>query len=69
MTLEQGKPLTESKGEVAYALPSSNGSAKGGQTRVWDTIPQHQADKRICNHQNSHAESLPASRRWNFPLA
>src|SRR5467141_581966 len=68
MTLEQGKPLTESKGEVAYAaafLEWFGGEAK----RVYgDTIPQHQADKRIVVIKQPIGV-VACITPWNFPLA
>src|ERR1700722_1018686 len=47
MTLEQGKPLAEAKGEVAYAGAFIEWFAEEGKRIYGDTIPQHQADKRI----------------------
>ena len=39
MTSEQGKPLAESKGEIAYAAVSSNGLREEAQRIYGDTIP------------------------------
>src|SRR6516225_4429552 len=47
MTAEQGKPLTESRGEIAYAASFIEWFAEEGKRIYGDTIPQHQADKRI----------------------
>ncbi|HZD26072.1 MAG TPA: aldehyde dehydrogenase family protein, partial [Alphaproteobacteria bacterium] len=47
MTLEQGKPLAESKGEVAYAAGFIEWFAEEGRRIYGDTIPAHQGDKRI----------------------
>jgi len=47
MTLEQGKPLAESKGEVAYAAAFLEWFGEEAKRIYGDTIPQHQADKRI----------------------
>jgi len=47
MTLEQGKPLSESKGEVAYAAAFLEWFGEEAKRIYGDTIPQHQADKRI----------------------
>ncbi|MBV9888159.1 MAG: aldehyde dehydrogenase family protein, partial [Acidobacteria bacterium] len=47
MTLEQGKPLTEARGEVAYAAAFIEWFAEEGKRIYGDTIPQHQGDKRI----------------------
>src|SRR5260221_6010222 len=47
MTLEQGKPLTESRGEVAYAAAFLEWFGEEAKRVYGDTIPGHQADKRI----------------------
>jgi hypothetical protein len=47
MTLEQGKPLAESKGEVAYAAAFLEWFGEEAKRVYGDTIPQHQAGKRI----------------------
>ena len=39
MTLEQGKPLAEAKGEVAYAASFIEWFAEGGAPGLGDTIP------------------------------
>jgi len=60
MTLEQGKPITESRGEVAYAAAFIEWFAEEGKRIYGDTIPQHQADKRIVVI-NSRSASWPRS--------
>src|SRR6202020_2979602 len=47
MTAEQGKPLAESKGEIAYAASFIEWFAEEGKRLSGDVIPGHQADKRI----------------------
>ena len=47
MTTEQGKPLAESRGEIAYAASFIEWFAEEGRRAYGDVIPQHQADKRI----------------------
>ena len=47
MTAEQGKPLAESKGEIAYAASFIEWFAEEGKRIYGDIIPGHQADKRI----------------------
>src|SRR5262245_18952427 len=47
MTLEQGKPLAESKGEVAYAAAFLEWFGEEAKRVYGDTIPGHQTDKRI----------------------
>jgi succinate-semialdehyde dehydrogenase/glutarate-semialdehyde dehydrogenase len=59
MTAEQGKPLAESKGEIAYAASFIEWFAEEGKRLYGDVIPGHQADKR----------SVAAITPWNFPAA
>ena len=47
MTLEQGKPLAEAKGEITYAASFIEWFAEEGKRIYGDTIPGHQADKRL----------------------
>ncbi|WP_432804822.1 aldehyde dehydrogenase family protein, partial [Escherichia coli] len=43
MTLEQGKPLAEAKGEISYAASFIEWFAEEGKRIYGDTIPGHQA--------------------------
>ena len=43
MTAEQGKPLAESKGEIAYAASFIEWFAEEGKRLYGDIIPGHQA--------------------------
>ena len=47
MTIEKGKPLAESQGEVAYAASFLEWFGEEAKRVYGDTIPPHQADKRI----------------------
>ncbi|HET9803288.1 MAG TPA: NAD-dependent succinate-semialdehyde dehydrogenase, partial [Candidatus Acidoferrum sp.] len=47
MTAEQGKPLAEAKGEIAYAASFIEWFAEEGKRIYGDTIPSHGPDKRI----------------------
>ena len=47
MTAEQGKPLAEAKGEIAYAASFIEWFAEEGKRLYGDIIPGHQPDKRI----------------------
>ena len=47
MTLEQGKPLNEAKGEIAYAASFIEWFAEEGKRTYGDIIPTHKADARI----------------------
>jgi succinate-semialdehyde dehydrogenase / glutarate-semialdehyde dehydrogenase len=68
MTLEQGKPLAEARGEVAYAGAFIEWFAEEGKRIYGDTIPQHQADKRIIVIKQP-VGVVAAITPWNFPLA
>jgi succinate-semialdehyde dehydrogenase/glutarate-semialdehyde dehydrogenase len=68
MTLEQGKPLTESKGEVAYAAAFLEWFGEEAKRVYGDTIPQHQADKRIVVIKQPIGV-VACITPWNFPLA
>ncbi|HTV88526.1 MAG TPA: aldehyde dehydrogenase family protein, partial [Stellaceae bacterium] len=47
MTAEQGTPLAESRGEIAYAAAFIEWFGEEGKRLYGDTIPSHGADKRI----------------------
>ena len=47
MTVEQGKPLVESRGEIAYAASFIEWFAEEGKRAYGDVIPSHGPDKRI----------------------
>jgi succinate-semialdehyde dehydrogenase/glutarate-semialdehyde dehydrogenase len=68
MTIEQGKPLTESRGEVAYAASFLEWFGEEAKRVYGDTIPQHQADKRIVVIKQPIGV-VACITPWNFPLA
>jgi len=68
MTTEQGKPLAEAKGEVAYAASFIEWFAEEGKRIYGDTIPAHQADKRILVFKEPIGVCA-AITPWNFPAA
>ena len=68
MTTEQGKPLTESKGEVAYAGAFLEWFAEEAKRVYGDTIPGHQPDKRIVVIKQPIGVAACIT-PWNFPLA
>jgi succinate-semialdehyde dehydrogenase/glutarate-semialdehyde dehydrogenase len=68
MTAEQGKPLAESRGEIAYAASFIEWFAEEGKRVYGDTIPQHQADKRIVVLREPIGVCA-AITPWNFPAA
>jgi succinate-semialdehyde dehydrogenase/glutarate-semialdehyde dehydrogenase len=68
MTIEQGKPLTESKDEVIYAASFLEWFAEEAKRAYGDTIPGHQADKRIVVIKQPIGV-VACITPWNFPLA
>jgi len=68
MTAEQGKPLAEAKGEIAYAASFIEWFAEEGKRIYGDTIPQHGADKRIVVIKEP-VGVVAAITPWNFPSA
>jgi succinate-semialdehyde dehydrogenase/glutarate-semialdehyde dehydrogenase len=68
MTLEQGKPLAESRGEVAYAAAFLEWFGEEAKRVYGDSIPQHQADKRIVVIKQPIGV-VACITPWNFPLA
>jgi succinate-semialdehyde dehydrogenase/glutarate-semialdehyde dehydrogenase len=68
MTAEQGKPLAESRGEIDYAASFIEWFAEEGRRIYGDTIPGHQADKRIVVLKEPIGVSV-AITPWNFPAA
>jgi succinate-semialdehyde dehydrogenase/glutarate-semialdehyde dehydrogenase len=68
MTLEQGKPLTESRGEVAYAAAFLEWFGEEAKRVYGDTIPGHQVDKRIVVIKQPIGV-VACITPWNFPLA
>jgi succinate-semialdehyde dehydrogenase/glutarate-semialdehyde dehydrogenase len=65
MTAEQGKPLTESRGEIAYAASFIEWFGEEGKRTYGDTIPSHGVDKRIVVLKQPIGVITP----WNFPAA
>jgi succinate-semialdehyde dehydrogenase/glutarate-semialdehyde dehydrogenase len=68
MTTEQGKPLVESRGEVAYAGAFLEWFAEEAKRIYGDTIPGHQPDKRIVVIKQPIGVAACIT-PWNFPLA
>jgi succinate-semialdehyde dehydrogenase/glutarate-semialdehyde dehydrogenase len=68
MTAEQGKPLAEAKGEVAYAAAFIEWFAEEGKRVYGDVIPGHQPDKRIIVLRQPIGV-VAAITPWNFPAA
>ena len=68
MTAEQGKPLAESRGEIAYAASFIEWFAEEGKRVYGDTIPSHARDKRIVVVKEP-VGVVAAITPWNFPSA
>src|SRR4249919_2297066 len=68
MTTEQGKPLIESRGEIEYAASFIEWFAEEAKRVYGDTIPGHQADKRIVVIKQPIGV-VACITPWNFPLA
>ena len=68
MTAEQGKPLAEAKGEIAYAASFIEWFAEEGKRLYGDIIPGHQSDKRLLVLRQP-VGVVGAITPWNFPLA
>src|SRR5579863_7586256 len=68
MTAEQGKPLAEAKGEIAYAAAFIEWFGEEGKRIYGDTIPSHGADKRIVVIKEPIGVCA-AITPWNFPAA
>lgn len=68
MTAEQGKPLAESRGEIAYAAAFFEWFGEEAKRVYGDTIPAHGADKRIVVLKQPIGV-CGAITPWNFPSA
>ena len=68
MTAEQGKPLAESKGEIAYAASFLEWFGEEGKRLYGDVIPGHQPDKRLLVLRQP-VGVVAAITPWNFPSA
>ena len=68
MTTEQGKPLGESRGEVAYAASFLEWFGEEAKRVYGDTIPAPQPDKRIVVIKEPIGV-VACITPWNFPLA
>lgn len=68
MTLEQGKPLAESRGEVRYGASFIEWFAAEGQRVYGDIIPPHAPNLRVLVQKQPVGVSA-AITPWNFPIA
>ncbi len=68
LTLEQGKPLTEAKGEIVYGASFIEWFAEEARRINGETVPGHQPDKRILVLRQP-VGVVAAITPWNFPNA
>jgi succinate-semialdehyde dehydrogenase/glutarate-semialdehyde dehydrogenase len=68
MTAEQGKPLAETRGEVAYGASFIEWFAEEGRRVYGDVIPTHAAGKRVLVLKQPIGV-VTAITPWNFPIA
>lgn len=68
LTAEQGKPLVEARGEVAYGASFIEWFAEEGRRIYGDIIPSHGVDKRILVLKQPIGV-VAAITPWNFPVA
>jgi succinate-semialdehyde dehydrogenase/glutarate-semialdehyde dehydrogenase len=68
MTAEQGKPLAEAKGEIAYAAGFIEFFGEEAKRIYGETIPGHQRDKRIIVMKQPIGVAASIT-PWNFPSA
>jgi succinate-semialdehyde dehydrogenase/glutarate-semialdehyde dehydrogenase len=68
LTAEQGKPLAEAEGEIAYAASFLEWFAEEARRAYGDVIPGHQADRRLLVLKQP-VGVVAAVTPWNFPAA
>lgn len=68
MTAEQGKPLAESRGEIAYAASFVEWFAEEARRAYGDIIPGYQSDQRLLVLKQP-VGVVAAITPWNFPAA
>lgn len=68
LTIEQGKPIEEAKGEIRYGASFVEWFSEEAKRVYGDTIPGHQSDKRILVIKQP-VGVVAAITPWNFPNA
>jgi succinate-semialdehyde dehydrogenase / glutarate-semialdehyde dehydrogenase len=68
LSREQGKPLSEAKGEIAYSASFIEWFAEEGKRAYGEVIPAHAADRRIVTLRQAIGV-VAAITPWNFPSA
>src|SRR6056297_4056968 len=68
LTAEQGKPMAESRGEIAYGASFVEWFAEEAKRIYGETIPGHQPDKRLMVIRQP-VGVVASITPWNFPTA
>ena len=68
MTAEQGKPLAEARGEIAYGASFIEWFAEEAKRLYGEIIPPHQVDRRLMVLRQPVGVAA-AITPWNFPMA
>jgi succinate-semialdehyde dehydrogenase / glutarate-semialdehyde dehydrogenase len=68
LTMEQGKPIAEAKGEVAYGAAYFEWFAEESKRAYGDTIPAPSSDKRVVVIKQP-VGVVASITPWNFPIA
>lgn len=68
LSREQGKPLAEAKGEIAYAASFIEWFAEEGKRAYGEVVPAHAMDRRIVTLKQGIGV-VAAITPWNFPSA
>lgn len=68
MTLEQGKPLAEARGEIAYAASFLEWFGEEARRDYGNVIPSHIGDQKIITYRQP-VGVVGAITPWNFPAA
>src|SRR5438874_7505513 len=68
MTAEQGKPVAEARGEVAYAASFLEWFGEEARRITGDVLTPHQSDRRLLVRKEP-VGVVAAITPWNFPLA
>lgn len=68
LSREQGKPLAEAKGEIAYSASFIEWFAEEGKRAYGEVVPTHAADRRIVTLRQGIGV-VAAITPWNFPSA
>jgi len=68
LTREQGKPLSEAKGEIAYSASFIEWFAEEGKRAYGEVVPSHAGDRRIVTLKQGIGV-VGAITPWNFPSA